>query len=372
VRLARSNYEALRTGLDELGPSLAEARKLAGLPRGRHRTRYVLKPDLLDTSVSDQEKAHRVATLLGFGVLRRSEEGDAAGALADCRAIVNAGRSIGDEPAALSQTYRVMAVSLACAVAQRVLAQTEPRDAELAALQRLLEDEDAFPGLWVSLRADRAELHDLFTSVQRRIAAQTDPGGNPADLPGRLARAYRRSVLKADHPPALSLLTRYIEAARLPESEQLAAVAALDAEALARRRPDNLGHVAQFDSGSHSVGSFRYKHAHLRSMIVCLAAERYRRAHGRWPEAPADLVPGQLAAVPLDPFDARPLRYRRLADGVVVYSVGRDGADNGGTFDEEKPSDAGTDVGYRLWDPDKRRQEPAGAAAGRAGEGGGP
>jgi hypothetical protein len=369
VRLARPNYEALRNGLEELGPQLAEARKLADLPRGRHRTRYVVTTDLPGTSATDQEKTRRVATLLGYGALRRTEEGGAAGALADCRAIVNAGRSIGDEPETLSQLYRVMAVSLACTVAQRMLAQTEPPDADLAALQRLLEDEDAFPGLLVSLRADRAWLHDTFTKVQSGIVTPTRGESFPG-LAGRFVYAYRRSRLRADHPPALSLLTRYIEAARLPESEQPAAVAALDAETLALRRPD-AEDFASFDSGSRLVRSFRRTHACLRSMIVCLAAERYRRAHGRWPEAPADLVPGQLAAVPVDPFDARPLRYRRLADGIVVYSVGQDGADNGGTFDEEAPSRAGTDVGYRLWDPDWRRQPPQ-AAAGRAGEGGSP
>ena len=100
-----------------------------------------------------------------------------------------------------------------------------------------------------------------------------------------------------------------------------------------------------------------------------LAVERYRRATNRWPKALTDLVPAYLAKVPIDPFDGAPLRYRRLGDGLVIYSVGPDGKDNGGNLD--KPDDPqeliirfddatkeGTDLGFRLWDVPQRRQLP--------------
>jgi hypothetical protein len=37
-----------------------------------------------------------------------------------------------------------------------------------------------------------------------------------------------------------------------------------------------------------------------------------------------------LPAVPLDPFDGAPLRYKPLVKGYVVYSIGPDGHDDGG------------------------------------------
>jgi hypothetical protein len=47
-----------------------------------------------------------------------------------------------------------------------------------------------------------------------------------------------------------------------------------------------------------------------------------------------------------------------LSDGIVIYSVGDDGADDGGTLaDGSEPQD-GTDIGFRLWDVPRRRQEP--------------
>ncbi len=81
-------------------------------------------------------------------------------------------------------------------------------------------------------------------------------------------------------------------------------------------------------------------------MSVALAASRYRLAHGRLPDRIEDLVPEYLPAVPRDPFDGLPLRYRRTDEGAIIYSVGPDGVDNGGTAPGPKVSwqAPGTDV----------------------------
>jgi len=103
---------------------------------------------------------------------------------------------------------------------------------------------------------------------------------------------------------------------------------------------------------------FSRGHAALRCLAAAVAAERYRRLHGEWPQSLVQLTPDLLAAVPDDPFTGGPLLYRRLPDGVVIYSVGQDGEDNGGKVDGVKVSDPGTDIGIRLWDVAKRRQPP--------------
>ena len=41
-------------------------------------------------------------------------------------------------------------------------------------------------------------------------------------------------------------------------------------------------------------------------------------------------MPRFLDAVPLDPFDGKPLRYRELGTGFVVYSIGPNRRDDGG------------------------------------------
>src|SRR5262249_42322750 len=100
----------------------------------------------------------------------------------------------------------------------------------------------------------------------------------------------------------------------------------------------------------------------MRVAYVGIAIEVYRSTNNRWPEKLDDLVPACLDAVPYDFFDPDPsqrLRYRRLKDGVVVYSVGTDGVDHGGRIRMEIDDDIGNrDIGFRLWNPESRRQEP--------------
>jgi hypothetical protein len=64
---------------------------------------------------------------------------------------------------------------------------------------------------------------------------------------------------------------------------------------------------------------------------TAIALHRYRLEHGRFAESLEDLVPRFLAEVPCDWMDGLPLRYRRNDDdGFTLYSVGRDGKDDGG------------------------------------------
>jgi hypothetical protein len=103
----------------------------------------------------------------------------------------------------------------------------------------------------------------------------------------------------------------------------------------------------------------RRSQAALRTAMVALACERYRQKHEGWPDSLDTLVKDKLlTAIPVDPVDGQPLRYRRTKDGVVIYSVGLDGIDNQGNIDRDKPSNPGVDLGFRLWEPTQRRQPP--------------
>ncbi|MDY7109359.1 MAG: hypothetical protein SYC29_12055 [Planctomycetota bacterium] len=76
-----------------------------------------------------------------------------------------------------------------------------------------------------------------------------------------------------------------------------------------------------------------------------LALEIHRAREGSYPETLAVLTPDILSAVPLDPFDGRPLRYRLLEDDAFgreyeLYTVGMDGKDDNGTYNLEYPQNA--------------------------------
>ncbi len=69
------------------------------------------------------------------------------------------------------------------------------------------------------------------------------------------------------------------------------------------------------------------------SIELVAALHAYRRDEGALPEMLDALVPGYLAAVPVDLFDGEPMKYDR--ERGIVYSVGRDRVDDGGSYDAE-------------------------------------
>ena len=69
----------------------------------------------------------------------------------------------------------------------------------------------------------------------------------------------------------------------------------------------------------------------IRMTRVSLAIRRFEQKEGRIPRSLGDLSPAYLGAIPCDPFDGKPMRYRVNLDGSwLIYSVGYDGEDNGG------------------------------------------
>jgi hypothetical protein len=71
--------------------------------------------------------------------------------------------------------------------------------------------------------------------------------------------------------------------------------------------------------------------AELRDAIAAIAVERWRLMHqGSLPDSLSDLVPAFLAAIPADPYDGKPLRYKKLKKSYSVYSIGPNLRDDGG------------------------------------------
>ncbi len=69
-----------------------------------------------------------------------------------------------------------------------------------------------------------------------------------------------------------------------------------------------------------------------RSTLIAVMIERYRLAHGKLPDSLNDLVPTYTQSLPLDPFTGKNLIYRREKTGYVVYSVGKNLKDDGGSI----------------------------------------
>jgi hypothetical protein len=340
-RLTEPQLAALRTALAPAGPTLDEVRTLPRYPRGRYPVQWA--PNPIDTVLPCQE-ARRVLAWLRADALARAEASDAGGALADCRAAFQVSRTVGDEPTAISQLVHIALRAGGVALLERVLAQGEPPADGLAELQRWLEAEEPAPLLLIMARGERAcfvrSVDQLFGTMPtyQRLALSVTPQMSPART---------RAV-------GLRYLNECVEAAKLPENQRAARLPTL---AATNTLPIMVGLlVPALDKVSQACAR---SHAQMRCAIAAVAAERFRRDKGRWPESLAELVAtGLLKTVPADPYDFQPLRLKRLPDGLVIYSVGPDGKDDGGTLNRQKPIEPGSDIGLRLWDVPARRQPP--------------
>ena len=83
--------------------------------------------------------------------------------------------------------------------------------------------------------------------------------------------------------------------------------------------------------------------------IAC-ALERYRLAHGDYPESLDALEPQFIAQVPHDIINGQPLHYRLQPDGLfILYSVGWNETDDGGQVALTKAGRVDREQGDLVW-----------------------
>lgn len=95
--------------------------------------------------------------------------------------------------------------------------------------------------------------------------------------------------------------------------------------------------IPGFDAASDAENRARMREA-LDQLGFALVA--YRADHAAYPENLNALVPKYIHEVPNDLYNEQALNYKRQGEGFLLYSVGENGADDGGrTFDSTPPAD---------------------------------
>ncbi|HEV3167164.1 MAG TPA: hypothetical protein VGZ22_24360 [Isosphaeraceae bacterium] len=354
--------KGLRAELADVAQAVTDARALAEMPRGSNDLH--LDRLFLNTRLDHAQNARQVARLLKLDVTLRAQEGDIDGALDSCRAILNVGRSLGDEPLSISQLVRMAITGVAADCVQYVLAQGEASDAALLKVQDLLGDESAqLLALW-ALRGERAALFDLFAKLESGEVSLSELSDGDSSSASRGVNLVGKALFRYNQGLSLKFMNEAVEIVKQPDREQQPLLAVWDVET--RPPPGRIQRLAGSVTYSMipAVAAVARAQAQIRARLRCaealVAVERYRKANGRWPETLDQLVPRYLAKLPADPFEDGPVRYTKSDDeeGVVVYSVGQDGTDNHGILDTKFRGITGMDIGYRLWNVDRRHQPP--------------
>jgi hypothetical protein len=356
--LTPAERTAMRPEMQRAAASIQAARKLADQPRGRYAITY--SNDFISTMLPNIQGSREVAQMLQYDALFRSQSGDLDGAIVSCRALVNDARSIGDEPMLICQLVRMAIRAIAVGQAERTLGLGEPSSEELAALQKAIAEEAEEPLFRYGVRGERGGLDRLMQTLQNggtsvKMMKGLMSGGITNQRNrwfGEETLLYLPGAVSNNRAVLLDYMNKVVEISKLPPEQQADRL-----EELQKSLGKEPLLVRELLPATEKIAEAeRRTRALLRCAAAGLAAERYRRKHGRWPDGLDDLKGEFLPGVPLDPYDGKPLRYRKDGEGIIIYSIWKDRQDNGGDREKLNTYKDGTDVGFRLWDVDKRRR----------------
>lgn len=283
------------------------------------------------------------ALALQFHVNRH--KGEISDAVTSITSQLALSRSLDGEPTMVSQLVRIAVVGMAIGEAQQLVRETQVSESDLRRLQAQLRKIDSQRSLKNALVGERAICYTVCLNPGQMAELESPQPGLGREI------MQRQPQRVFDAAKMLELNLQITEGA--DESLFKARQEALAAEDEIRDLAGNV--VGKFyykytlllsPAYKSTVDAFARNAAERDSADSAIAAELFRRKNGKWPAKLDDLVPEFLPAVPIDPFTNRPLLLKASTDSCKVYSVGRDGSDDGGNLTSDmKP---GTDLGFEM------------------------
>jgi hypothetical protein len=350
--LKRGRIERAREFLAKHQDILTKLEELRDKPTGRFLIQYDQK-NPLGTLIPHVSHVRTASRLVRLDTKLRLVDADQAGALRGFELQCRLAGTFGDQPILISRLVQIAIEAQAIATAEDLLRSGTTDDpslkrmaAELGAMKQtgtlkwgLLGERAFFVEACDALSAGRISLMD--------VAVSADGGTAPfLRLPAFLMRSNQlrgtqmhTSLIDAvDDPKALLAAARKIEQ-DVPNLSRMQMLVKILMPSLTRAVLLNTRISAQLDCA-----------------VSGLAAERFRLAEGRLPGTLDQLVPAYLPAVPIDPFDGKPLRLAQTQEGIVIYSVDENGVDDGGDIVTRKEGVRKTtpDMGFRLNGVDHR------------------
>jgi hypothetical protein len=369
IRISSDLAKQLRSELQTLDAALIGARKMIDFPRGRFAINYT--PDYLRTLVIEQQNSRVVASLLVMDAYNLIENSQGEQLWPTIHALLNIGHTVRDEPFMISPLIRMALHGFTTQCVERALAHGSGTETHLAAMQHALNQEAEENLFLVGMRGERAGMQQfcehlakgsvpITTALESMMMSkdrQIEPG-----LWDRISDLWALKVVYYSQAWLLRHHTRMVHAveqtgfAKYEQIEEIASeihdIGSSDHDlTVAKLLAPSVNKVAQAEQRTRTL---------LHCAIAGLAAERFRLKHDRWPQSLAELIQAKLLKeAPEDLYDGKPIRFRRAGDGIVFYSVGKDGNAKGDALDrlEDFPPNQ-MRVEFRLWDPARRRQPP--------------
>lgn len=286
--------------------------------------------------------------------IQYTEEQQSQPAVESVVASLGFSRSLNQEPTLLSYLVHGACQGITLDNLERVLNRMPLTDEQLSKVVATIEESENQQLLTRTFAGERCCGVDAFQGLRTGKFSLEELSGSLGDedalWPRFLVPVYRTmGLLDLDEREYLDIMERYVKATQLPPPENMAATHAVN-DKVQEVAPWHLLSRMLLPALDRAVSKGERSEAKTRDAQTALAIERYRLANGKLPSQLSDLVPAFLPFVPGDPFDGKPLRYKTLAKGYVVYSVGDDREDNGGTERDNKGLSyvPGTDITFTV------------------------
>ncbi|MCX6903721.1 MAG: hypothetical protein NTW03_09645 [Verrucomicrobia bacterium] len=315
----------------------------------------LLLPHLAVVKGLSQTLALRAAALLAVD---RAED-----ALGDLRVNWRLMDALKSEPIVLSFMVRVALNEIAIQPVWEGLAARHWNEAQLAALDKELARLDFMGDLVQTLRGERAYGNAM---IDQMMQDRLPPEGFMGEAPGSPATSPKPKWYSRLFFPSWmywrnqTLINRF-EQEMIESLQQSARQPGLHpplSPGMTNRWAQRLQKAGPLDALAKTLlpAVVRLPQQACRAQTIVnlarvgCALERFRLAHGVYPEKLSLLAPEFLASVPLDWYVGQPLHYRLREDGqILLYSVGANLRDDGGRMVTKDAGSAEAEKGDLVW-----------------------
>ena len=281
------------------------------------------------------------ARVLQLRAIAELQNGQSDKALDDMKLMFRLAESVRTEPILISHLVRIAILDITMQPVWEGLAEHKWSDTQLVELDRELAKFDFLADYRLSMRGELVLLQGGVIDWLRRlpeelpnISGDMSSGADPSlRILCRLIPSgwFYQNQLRCARP----MVELYLPVADLNQGIISPAVArrgVAGVEADARHTtPYNIIEKMMLPALGAATRKFACGQSFVDLARVAIALERYRLAHGVFPESLDALAPQFIAKLPHDIINGQPLHYRRTAGGqFVLYSVGWNETDDGG------------------------------------------
>jgi hypothetical protein len=316
--------------------SVDELRQASQRPYADVPLNYADGFDSVSTLLPVLSELKRCSQVLQLRAAAELAEGQSEKALDDVKLLLYLNNSLHSSPFLISHLVRMAIANITLQPIWEGLAEHRWSDEQLIALDAELAKMDFLADYEFAMRGERAFAIASFENQRRSremILRQEDGGVITNSLrlmPSayfyqnelNFAQMHQRCIL-----PLVDQTNRIVAPAALRDAQ-----AAVQDQMKHSFAPYKVQALMLYPAIGRAVEKFAAIQSSIDLARIACALERYRLAHGQYPETLDALAPQFIGKLPHDIINGQPLHYRRTDGGqFILYSVGWNETDDGGT-----------------------------------------